>query len=112
MPDVCSDVDVWLKLTTEPAWTFMNWRPNKFLDVIARLKPDVTPRVAEHQLTSILRRGVENRRMCRATLTPLRSFIVGPVTRQLGTTMAAVALVMLRAVAQHGGDSARPIDRA
>lgn len=95
MPDLYSDVDVWLKLTTEPSWDFMNWRANKFLDVVGRLKPGVTPQVAEQELTSILRRGVGEPADVRVQLTPLQSFIVGPVRRQLDTIMAAVALVLL-----------------
>jgi putative ABC transport system permease protein len=95
MPDLYSDVDVWLKLATEPSWEYMNWRPNKFLDVIARLAPGENPRVAEQELTTILRRGVGEPADVRVQLTPLKSFIIGPVTRQLGTIMAAVALVLL-----------------
>jgi predicted permease len=95
MDDLYSDVDLWLKLTTEPSWDFMNWRANKFLDVIGRLKPGVSPHVAEQQLTSILRRGVGEPGDVRVQLTPLQSFIVGPVRRQLDIMMAAVALVLL-----------------
>src|SRR6185437_3102792 len=57
MTDLYSDVDVWVKQTTEPAWDFMNWRANKFLDVIGRLAPGVDQRVAGQQLTAILRRA-------------------------------------------------------
>jgi predicted permease len=95
MPDVYSDIDVWLKLATEPSWDFMNWRANKFLDVIGRLKPGASSVVAEQELTTILRRGVGEPADVRVQLTPLKSFIIGPVTRQLGTIMAAVALVLL-----------------
>ena len=95
MPDLYSDVDVWLKLTTEPAWPYMAWRANKFLDVIARLRPGVDPRVAQQELTAILRRAPEEPRDVEAQLTPLRDFIVGPVRRQLEIIMAAVALVLL-----------------
>jgi putative ABC transport system permease protein len=56
MPDLYGETDVWPKLTTEPSWDYMNWRANKFLDVIARLKPGANRSVAEQQLTSILRR--------------------------------------------------------
>jgi predicted permease len=95
MDDLYSDVDVWLKLTTEPSWPFMNWRANKFLDVIARLKPGVSPNVAEQQLTSILRRAVGEPADIRVQLTPLQTFVVGSVTRQLDIIMAAVALVLV-----------------
>jgi putative ABC transport system permease protein len=95
MPDLYSDIEVWDKLTTEPAWPFMNWRANKFLDVIGRLKPGVSRSVAEQQLTAILRRGEGEPRDVQVQLTPLKDFIVGPVTRQLDIIMAAVAVVLL-----------------
>jgi hypothetical protein len=57
MSDLYPDTDIWLTLTTEPAWPFMNWRANKFLDVVARLKRGTNRSIAEQQLTSILRRG-------------------------------------------------------
>ena len=95
MPDLYSDVDVWAKLTTEPSWPYMNWRANKFLDVIGRLKPGTSRGVAEQQLTAILRRGDGEPADVRVRLTPLKEFIVGPVTRQLNIIMAAVGLVLL-----------------
>ena len=75
----------------------MNWRSNKFLDVIGRLKPGVTPRIAEQELTAILRRagGEGEPADVQAQLMPLREFIVGPVGRQLDIVMAAVILVLL-----------------
>jgi len=95
MPDLYSDVDVWLKLTTEPAWDFMNWRANKFLDVVGRLRAGMTPRQAEQQLTAILRRGDGEPADALAQLTPLQEFVVGPITRQLDIMMVSVALVLL-----------------
>ena len=95
MPDIYSDVDVWLKLTTEPSWEFMNWRANKFLDVIGRLRPGISRSVDEEQLTSILRLGVGEPADVQVRLTPLKEFIVGPVARQLELVMAAVGLVLL-----------------
>ena len=97
MTDLYSDVDVWVKQTTEPAWDFMNWRANKFLDVIGRLAPGVDRRVAEQQLTAILRRaaGEGEPADVRVQLTPLRDYVVGPVKRQLAIIMAAVGVVLL-----------------
>lgn len=95
MPDLYSDTDVWPKLATEPSWPFMQWRANKFLDVVARLKPGVSRSVAEQQLTAILRRAAGEPADAQVQLTPLKDFIVGPVTRQLDIIMAAVALVLL-----------------
>jgi putative ABC transport system permease protein len=95
MPDLYTDTDIWDKLTTEPSWEYMNWRANKFLDVVGRLKPGVSRSVAEQQLTSILRRAAGEPNDVQVQLTPLREFIVGPVTRQLNIIMAAVAIVLL-----------------
>ena len=95
MPDLYSGIEVWDKMSTEPAWPFMNWRANKFLDVVARLKPGVSRGVAEQQLTAILRRGEGEPNDVQAQLTPLKDFIVGPVTKQLNIIMAGVALVLL-----------------
>ena len=95
MPDLYSDTDIWAKLTTEPSWPYMNWRANKFLDVIGRLKPGVSRSVAEQQLTSILRRGEGEAKDVQVQLMPLKEFIVGPVTGQLSIIMAAVLVVLL-----------------
>jgi putative ABC transport system permease protein len=95
MSDLYPDTDIWPTLTTEPAWPFMNWRANKFLDVVARLKPGVSRSVAEQQLTSILRRGEGEPNDVQVQFTPLKDFIVGPVTKQLSIIMAAVALVLI-----------------
>jgi putative ABC transport system permease protein len=95
MPDLYPDTDVWPTLTTEPSWPFMNWRANKFLEVVGRLKPGVSRAVAEQQLTSILRRGEGEPADVQVQLTPLKDFIVGPVTRQLNIIMAAVIVVLL-----------------
>ena len=95
MPDLFPDTDLWPTLTTEPSWPFMNWRANKFLYVIGRLKPGVTRSVAEQQLTTILRRAEGEPKDVQVQLTPLKDFVVGPVTRQLGIIMAAVVVVLL-----------------
>src|SRR5215472_10119993 len=95
MSDLYPISDIWLTLTTEPAWPFMNWRANKFLDVVARLKPGVRRDAAEQQLTSIVRRGRDEPNDVQVQLTPLKDFIVGPVTKQLSIIMVAVALVLL-----------------
>ena len=94
IPDLYPDTDLWLTLTTEPAWPFMDWRANKFLDVVARLKPGVSRSVAEAQLTSLLRRGEGEPGDVHVELTLLKDYIVGPVSRQLSIIMTAVALVL------------------
>ncbi|MBV9434536.1 MAG: ABC transporter permease [Acidobacteria bacterium] len=95
MPDLYPDIDVWDKSSTEPSWPFMNWRQNKFLDVIGRLKPGVSRQMAEQQLTAILRRGQGEPSDVQVRLTSLKEFVVGPVKQQLNILMAAVALVLL-----------------
>ncbi|HKR28261.1 MAG TPA: ABC transporter permease [Acidobacteriaceae bacterium] len=95
VPDLFPDTDLWLTTTTEPAWPFMNWRANKFLKVVARLKPGVSRSVAEQQLTTILRRGEGEPKDVHVQLTPLKDYLVGPVAKQLSIILAAVALVLL-----------------
>lgn len=95
MPDLYPDTEIWEKLTTEPSWEFMNWRANKFLEVIGRLKPGVSRSVAEQQLTSILRRSEGEPKDVQVHLTPLKDFVVGPVKRQLDIIMTAVVMVLL-----------------
>ena len=95
MPDLFPNTDLWPTLSTEPSWPFMNWRANRFLDVIGRLKPGVTRSVAEQQLTAILRRAEGEPKDVQVQLTPLKEFIVGPVARQLDIIMAAVVVVLL-----------------
>lgn len=95
LPDLYPDTDLWLTTTTEPAWPFMNWRANKFLEVVARLMPGVSRSMAEQQLTAILRRGEGEPQDVHVQLTPLKDFIVGPVAKQLSVILAAVGLVLL-----------------
>jgi predicted permease len=95
MPDLYPDTDIWDKLTTEPSWEYMNWRANEFLDVIRRLEPGVSRSVAEQQLTSILHRAAGEPNDVQVQLTPLKDFVVGPITRQLNIIMVAVAMVLL-----------------
>lgn len=95
MPDLFPNTDLWPTLSTEPSWPFMNWRANRFLDVIGRLKPGVTRSAAEQQLTAILRRAEGEPKDVQVQLTPLKEFIVGPVARQLDIIMAAVVVVLL-----------------
>src|SRR4029077_10031025 len=56
MSDLFPDTDWWPKLTTRPSWPFMQWRANKFLRVVGELRPGITPKMAEEDLTAILRR--------------------------------------------------------
>src|SRR5205085_6730893 len=62
MSDLFPDTDVWPKLTTRPSWPYMQWRSNKFLRVVGKLRDGVTPGMAEEDLTAILRRAPEEPR--------------------------------------------------
>jgi predicted permease len=95
MPDLLPDTDLWPTLDTRPSWDFMQWRSNKFLTVIGRLKPGVTPAAAGEELTAILRRAPGEPADVRVELTPLKDDLVGPVRTQLRTILVAVALVLL-----------------
>ncbi|MGB6690204.1 MAG: ABC transporter permease [Terracidiphilus sp.] len=95
LPDLFPNTDVWAMLDTRPSWDFMQWRSNKFLTVIGRLKPGVTPAAAQEELTAILRRAPGEPRDVRVELTPLRDDLVGGVRTQLRTILAAAALVLL-----------------
>jgi putative ABC transport system permease protein len=95
MPDLFPDTDVWPKLVVRPSWSFMQWRGNKFLSVIGRLKAGITPAMAEQDLTGILRRAAGEPPDVRVRLVPLKDDLVGNVHVQLEIIMAAVALVLL-----------------
>jgi predicted permease len=93
MPDLYPDTDIWAKLVPDFAW--MRLRSNKLMTVVGRLKPGVTPRQAEQELTSILRRAPAASQQLSVQLVPLRDELVGAVRTQLDIVMAAVALVLL-----------------
>ncbi len=95
LPDLLPDTDIWAMSDTRPSWDFKKWRSNKFLTVIGRLKPGVTPAAAREELTAILRRAPGEPRDVRVELTPLRDDLVGGVRTQLRTILCAVALVLL-----------------
>jgi putative ABC transport system permease protein len=75
LPDIYPQTDVWPTLV--PDFQFMKWRGNRFLDVIGRLKPEVSPRQAEEDLTSILRRAPETPAGLQEKLVPLKTELVG-----------------------------------
>ena len=95
MPDLYPETDVWPKHTTRPSWEYMKWRNNKFLTVIGRLKPGVTPAMAEEDLSAILRRAPGEPPDVRVTLTPLKEDLVGKVRTQLQLILLSVAVVLL-----------------
>jgi ABC-type antimicrobial peptide transport system permease subunit len=73
----------------------MQWRKNKFLTVMGRLKPGVTPARAQDELTAVLRRAPGEPEDVRVRLIPLKEDLVGSVRAQLKIILAAVALVLL-----------------
>ncbi len=95
MSDLFPDTDVWPKLTTEPSWPFMQWRSNKFLRVVGALRAEVTPAMAEEDLTAILRRAPEEPRDVRVRLVPLKQELVGNVRLPLFATLGAAALILI-----------------
>ena len=95
LPDLYPETDVWATLTTHPSWPFMQWRSNKFLTVIGRVKPGVTPEMAQAELTGILRRAPGEPPDVRVQAIPLKDDLVGSVRTQLRIIMFSVALVLL-----------------
>jgi putative ABC transport system permease protein len=95
MAELFPDTDVWPKLTTSPSWAYMQWRENKFLRVIGELRPEVSPNVAEQDLTSILRRAPWESADTKVALVPLKDDLVGNVRLPLQVTLAAVLVVLV-----------------
>lgn len=92
IPDFFPDTEIWAKI--EPELGFMHWRQNKFLTLIGRLRPGVSPAQAEQELTGILRRAPEQPQIS-AELVPLKDELVGKVSKQLTIVMGAVLLVLV-----------------
>ena len=95
LPDLYPETDVWPTITTHPSWPFMQWRSNKFLNVIGRVKPGVTREIAQSELTGILRRAPGEPPDIRVQVIPLKDDLVGTVRAQLRIIMFSVALVLL-----------------
>lgn len=95
LPDLFPDTDVFAQLTTRPSWPFMKWRSNKFLSVMGRLNPSVSPAMAEAELTGILRRAPGEPPDVHVQLVPLKEDLVGSVRTQLRIIVLAVMLVLL-----------------
>ena len=95
MSDLFPDTDVWPKLTIHPSYPFMQWRGNKFLSVVAELKPGITRKMAEEDLTNILRRVPEEPRDVRVRLVPLKDELVGNVRLPLLATLTAAILILV-----------------
>lgn len=92
LPDFFPETEIWAKI--EPELGFMHWRQNKFLTLVGRLRPGVSPAQAEQELTGILRRAPEQPQVS-AELVPLKDELVGKVSKQLTIVMGAVLLVLV-----------------
>jgi len=99
-------VDVWLPLQLAPA--FRQFRESHFLNVLGRLKDEVTAQQAEAELASLVanwgeRAGVNGHVFKRGDhvmqMEPVQDEIVGSARRALWMLQAAVALVLLIACA-------------
>jgi predicted permease len=93
LPDMYPQTDVWPTLV--PDFQFMKWRGNRFLDVIGRLKPGVSPGQAEDDLTAILRRAPETPAGMQESLAPLKTELIGGAKSILAVLMGAAGLVLL-----------------
>jgi len=93
LPDIYPQTEIWSTLI--PDFQFMQWRGNRFLDVIGRLKPGVSPRQAEQDLTSILHGSRETPAGMEEQIVPLQTVLVGNAKPVLAVLMAAAALVLL-----------------
>lgn len=93
LPDIYPQTDVWPTLV--PDFQFMKWRGNRFLDVIGRLKPGVSPRQGEADLTAILRRAPETPAGMQESLAPLKTELIGSAKSILAVLMSAAGLVLL-----------------
>ena len=95
MSDLFPGTDVWPKLTTNPSWPFMQWRGNKFLNVIGELRPGITPLMAEEDLSAILRRVPEEPRDVRVGLVSIKEEVTGNVRLPLLATLVAASLILI-----------------
>jgi predicted permease len=95
LPDLFPDTDIFAEVNTRPSWEFMKWQANKFLRVMGRLKTGITPAMAEHELTGILRRASGEPPDVQVQLIPLKEDLVGSVRTQLKIIVLAVGLVLL-----------------
>lgn len=93
LPDIYPQTEIWATLITD--FQFMQWRGNRFLDVIGRLKPGVSPRQAEQELTTILHRSPETPVGMQEKLVSLQTVLTGNAKPVMGVLMAAAALVLL-----------------
>jgi predicted permease len=96
------DIDYWVPIQFSPEEAAQ--RGNHYLNVVARLKPGVTPDVADSDMDSIAKRLSEqypetNRDFGAATIVPIREEILGSTRVQVIALMTAAAAIVLIACA-------------
>jgi predicted permease len=100
-----SGVDLWTPLGLTPAQTAD--RGSHFLEVVARMKPDVTAEQARADLNAISARIAEadpnNAAGLKAAVVPMREQLAGDSRKPLMVLLGAVALVLLIACANVAG---------
>jgi len=92
-------IDYWASLTIHGPESIGRQRGSRFLDVLGRLGPGVTPAQAQDELAAIARRISEREPDARGwsgvTVLPAREALVGDVRRPLLVLLGAVAFVLL-----------------
>ena len=97
-------------------WQPLGWSPDRrarvsfrrahYLNVIARVKPDVTPEIANAQLQAVVKRlqndYPQTNKLMGAGMTPLHEFLVGDTRLPLLVLLGAVGLLLLIACANVG----------
>ena len=95
LSDLFPETDVWPKHTVRPSWPYMQWRGNKFLRVMGELRSDITPAMAEEELTAILKRVPAEPKDVHVRLVPLKQDLVGNVQLPLYATLGAAVLILV-----------------
>lgn len=100
-------LDFWMPLSRIDSTGIPRTRFVRFLDVIGRLRPGVTPEQAQRELSgiaeSLSQRFPDNANYDAVAMIPVRESIVGPVERPLLLLMAAVGFVLLITCANVAG---------
>jgi putative ABC transport system permease protein len=99
-----SGADVWIPLIAGMSPTMLQNRTAGWLQMVGKLRPDVTAQEAESELNVIIgglqvRNPNSRSQVQRAAVTPLRQYIFGNVTLALKLLFAATGLLLLIACA-------------
>ena len=100
-------IDYWMPLSTMGPDAIGRQRGSRFMDVVGRLAPGVTPAQAHDELAAVARRISEREPDARGwsdvTVLPVREALVGEVRRPLLVLLGAVAFVLLIACVNIAG---------